>query len=177
MLTLPEARSLALEHLRAMDQAAHGPQQSVILDSATEGFEFGWVFCYQNREYVVTGNVGSAYAGNAPLLVDRFTGKLHVTGTGRPLDYYLSNYRLTGDPHREPVWHVAFGSPAPSANIPEAIRVFRDRMALPLMEAKRTVDALLAGEHRLFNIGSHSQAEEVRHCFASAGFPSELVPK
>ncbi|QIF03529.1 YrhB domain-containing protein [Roseimicrobium sp. ORNL1] len=177
MLTFQEARILALAHLREMDRSARSTNESVIIDSATASFDFGWVFCYQNREYLETGRVGSAYAGNAPLLVDRHTGQLHETGTHSRLEYFVSNYQLTGDPHREPVWHLSFTLHAPSPDIPAAVRLFRDRMAISLAEAKRTVDALLTGESRSFGIGTREQAEEVRVCFAHVGFPSELVPK
>ncbi|MCB1607883.1 MAG: hypothetical protein KDI71_12990 [Xanthomonadales bacterium] len=63
--------------------------------------EFGWVFFYDTAEYVASGNVLHALAGNAPIIINRHTGELVRTGTGREIDYYVENYRKTGDPFRE----------------------------------------------------------------------------
>jgi hypothetical protein len=45
---------------------------------------YGWVFCYSSRD-------GEDLAGNAPVIVGR-NGELHLTGTARPLEYYLAAY-------------------------------------------------------------------------------------
>ena len=46
---------------------------------------YGWVFFYS-----ATGD--EPVAGNAPIIVNRFTGAIHVTGTARPLEDYLAEY-------------------------------------------------------------------------------------
>jgi len=56
---------------------------------------YGWVFFYNNREFIETGNPRKRYAGNAPIIVDRFDGELRVTGTGGPLEGYLAEYEAT----------------------------------------------------------------------------------
>lgn len=71
----------------------------VILDDLTIEGGFGWVFFWQSRTYVETGNEGDMLAGNAPLLVAREDGRLHVTGTAEPVEHYIANFRRCGDPH------------------------------------------------------------------------------
>jgi hypothetical protein len=61
---------------------------------------YGWVFFYNSREYVETGNPRMRYAGNAPIIVDRIDGELRVTGTALPLDDYLREYEATLPPAR-----------------------------------------------------------------------------
>lgn len=55
-------------------------------------FPDGWFFCYQSMEYLDTGNLSAQLAGNAPFLVDRHSGELHVLGTAKPLAEYLHDY-------------------------------------------------------------------------------------
>ncbi len=55
--------------------------------------EFGWVYFYDGSRHVQTGNVRDAVAGNAPLIVDRSDGKLYITGTAHPIEFYLQEFR------------------------------------------------------------------------------------
>ena len=52
---------------------------------------YGWVFFYQSKAYLA-GDESAVLAGNAPLLVDRDTGKLVVTGTAHRIEVYLQAY-------------------------------------------------------------------------------------
>lgn len=55
--------------------------------------EFGWLYFYDGSTHAKTGKIADAVVGNAPLIVDRFDGKLYVTGTTHPLEHYLQEYR------------------------------------------------------------------------------------
>lgn len=55
--------------------------------------EFGWVFFYDGSNHVQTGNLSDALVGNAPLIVDKADGKLYITGTARPIEHYLDEFR------------------------------------------------------------------------------------
>jgi len=55
--------------------------------------DFGWVYFYDGSLHVQTGNVLDAIAGNAPLIVDRSDGKLYITGTAQPVEFYLQEFR------------------------------------------------------------------------------------
>ncbi|MFP0197881.1 YrhB domain-containing protein [Pseudomonas sp. PHC1] len=58
----------------------------------SEEFLDGWMFCFDSKEYVETGEFSAQLAGNGPLLVDRDTGELHSFGTARPPKEYLEEY-------------------------------------------------------------------------------------
>jgi hypothetical protein len=64
----------------------------------------GWVFFYDSIAHHRTGEFRNAIVGNAPLLVDRTDGSLHVTGTARPIEEYIERYR-TRDPNDDRSWH------------------------------------------------------------------------
>jgi hypothetical protein len=70
-----------------------------ILKDQIEEHEFGWVFHYNTTEYIETGNVLDGLVGNAPLIVDRYTGQIVETGTAQETGYYVNNYIRNGDPH------------------------------------------------------------------------------
>lgn len=64
-----------------------------LLEEETMHLDFGWVFFYQLREYLQSGNLSHALAGNAPIIVDRQTGQISVTGTAYSIEYYIEEYK------------------------------------------------------------------------------------
>ncbi len=61
-----------------------------IIDSETREESFGWVFFYRRAE------APHGLFGNAPIIVDRQSGRPTVTGTSYPIDWYLHAYRELG---------------------------------------------------------------------------------
>ena len=79
MLTAAQAKGLAQAQLSAFSEGSEF--EVVIIDSATIEREFGWVFFYDSRQYLETGEFMHRLAGNAPLIVNRLTGEIVATGT------------------------------------------------------------------------------------------------
>jgi hypothetical protein len=98
--TREEARVLVERYLERHDSSSD--HETVILDRATIERSWGWVFFYQSRAYVESGDVSHALAGNAPLIVERDSGRVLVTGTGEPIESYLHKFEVTGDPYGKP---------------------------------------------------------------------------
>ncbi len=71
----------------------------VLQPEKTMETDVGWVFFYNSRQFVETGDEKHALIGNAPLLIDGRTGSLHLLGTERPVEAYLDDYRRSGDPY------------------------------------------------------------------------------
>jgi hypothetical protein len=86
------ARRIAAEYIGEGSLRPDGVTP-VILDDKTIERDFGWVFFYQSREHIETGDFGSILLGNAPVIVDRDDGSLHVTGTAQPIESYLAKYK------------------------------------------------------------------------------------
>jgi hypothetical protein len=59
---------------------------------------YGWIFFYQSKEYLDGGDELTMFVGNAPIIVDRNTSELRVTGTAMPLEHYLEEYEKTLPP-------------------------------------------------------------------------------
>jgi len=66
-----------------------------VIESSTMERPFGWVFFYNTREYLQTGNASAALAGNSPYIVNRFTGALVPVGSAHPVEFYLAAYEAS----------------------------------------------------------------------------------
>jgi hypothetical protein len=56
-------------------------------------YDFGWVFTYNSKQTVETESMTHSLIGNAPLIVDRNNGLIYLTGTHRPIDFFIEQYR------------------------------------------------------------------------------------
>jgi immunity protein 35 of polymorphic toxin system len=63
-----------------------------ILNEHTIEADFGWVFFWQSQRFLETGSFSGQLSGNAPLIVDRRDGALHVTGTAHPTEHDIQQY-------------------------------------------------------------------------------------
>lgn len=86
------AREIAAATIREVDGILR------IQDQSTLRLSFGWIFLYQSAQYMDSGDYSTMISGNAPLLVDRFTGALWITGTAERPDAYAQNYLASGNP-------------------------------------------------------------------------------
>jgi len=89
-MTKREARQIAHDYVKAMEGCAGF--ELVLLDEHTMERDFGWVFFYDSKRHHETGDVSDAIAGNAPIVVTRVDGAVHVTGTAHPVEYYLKKF-------------------------------------------------------------------------------------
>ena len=55
--------------------------------------DFGWVFLYQGRTYVESGDLTGVIIGNTPIIIDKADGSIHSTGTAYPVKHYIDEYR------------------------------------------------------------------------------------
>jgi hypothetical protein len=95
MIDHDSARALVLRQLSAMP-AAFMDDDWVILDHHTIERSWGWVFCYDSRKYLETGDDRFLVAGNAPFIVRRIDGAVFITGTARPLEDYIEDFEKGG---------------------------------------------------------------------------------
>jgi hypothetical protein len=60
-----------------------------LLDNRTIERSFAWIFFYNSERYLETQDFRDSLAGNAPIVVLKSNGRIHVTGTAHPLEHYL----------------------------------------------------------------------------------------
>ena len=68
------------------------PIDCIILNDQTIEKEWGWVFFYQSEKYIESKDFRDMLAGNAPIIVDKSSGKLSYTGTAREIEFYINEY-------------------------------------------------------------------------------------
>lgn len=90
-MDIEEAQSLVQAELDN-NTDPNDDDQCVVLEEETIEKEWGWVFFYQSKKYIETGDIGEMLAGNAPYIVNKKNGQLHVTGTAEDIEYYISEF-------------------------------------------------------------------------------------
>jgi Immunity protein 35 len=86
-MSLDKAKVLAEEAVAALGSAS-GDDFVLIYDKAIEVNE-GWVFFYNTREFIETGNFTSRLAGNGPVFVNR-NGVVRYLPSAAPWDIAIS---------------------------------------------------------------------------------------
>ena len=92
-ITKNESLELVHEYLRSKELEVG--TELVVQEEKTIEKAFGWVYFYNSKEFVDSKDTRHLLAGNAPLIVDRFSGKLQETGTAHPIDFYIEEYERT----------------------------------------------------------------------------------
>jgi len=90
MLLFSEAVRIVKEKLIELSSDEF-PLELILEDTIED--DFGWVFFYNSKEYLDTGNILFMLAGNAPIIVDKFDGSVHETGTAEPIEVYIEQYK------------------------------------------------------------------------------------
>jgi hypothetical protein len=90
MISADEAREIASQYVLRQERRS-GITLKLVHEQTIEK-PFGWVFFYDSKAFLETGNFESTILGNAPIIVNRRTGELHVTGTAKPIEEYIADY-------------------------------------------------------------------------------------
>ncbi len=67
----------------------------LILEGETIEREWGWVFFYQSKKYIETGDDKEMLIGNAPYIINRTTGIITPTGTAHAIEDYIQEYEAS----------------------------------------------------------------------------------
>ena len=76
----------------ALSENRGRPAHHLVIARVLE-YEFGWVYFYNSREFVETGDFQHSLVGNAPIIFCRDDGKLYSTGTARTMEHYVEEFR------------------------------------------------------------------------------------
>jgi hypothetical protein len=90
-MELDTARHRALDHLTSTFPGFE--RDFVIVEHATMDAGWCWVFFWNSRRFLETGALEDGIAGNAPIAVEKDSGRVHVTGTAMPVEVYLEQLR------------------------------------------------------------------------------------
>lgn len=66
----------------------------VIVDEDTIEKDYGWIFFYNSREFLETGEFSARVAGNGPIVIEKADGRITQLGTARPSEEYIREFEL-----------------------------------------------------------------------------------
>jgi hypothetical protein len=90
MITKKQAEEAVATTLRSRCQT---PDDSfVIVENLTIEKPFGWVFFYDSKKYLETGNINDAIAGNGPIFVNKHTGRIEFCGSYKSVQEFVFEY-------------------------------------------------------------------------------------
>lgn len=90
MLNRETAKLLVTEYINTYNYKPDNPL--IVMDEHTITKEYGWVFFYNSRKFLETGDLNEALGGNAPIIVDKEDGALYVTGTAEATEVYIKRF-------------------------------------------------------------------------------------
>jgi hypothetical protein len=90
-LNKEQAREIALKEI--MKRWHIEDDEPAIVDEQTLEEDFGWVFFYDSKLFLETQFFSYCIAGNSPIIVNKYDGSTLATGTARPAEYYIEEYR------------------------------------------------------------------------------------
>ncbi|MBE9213684.1 hypothetical protein IQ247_13585 [Plectonema cf. radiosum LEGE 06105] len=65
----------------------------IIEDEGIIETDFGWVFPYDSKKFLESGELIYASVGNAPIIFDNRDESIHITGTAHDVDYYINQHQ------------------------------------------------------------------------------------
>jgi hypothetical protein len=98
MITYEQAKKIAFNELKKMEESSlnninEEPLRLHLFEEFTIEEDFGWVFFYDTKELVETGDISHAMGGNAPFIVTRKEGTVHYTGTAKDTKFYIEEFK------------------------------------------------------------------------------------
>jgi hypothetical protein len=94
-MVLDQAAALKLATAKLKEKST--PEDDwVVVNEDTIEKPFGWIFFYNTREFIATGNVIHSLAGNGPVVVERDSGAVKFFGSADPLSVIIDAYQQPG---------------------------------------------------------------------------------
>jgi hypothetical protein len=143
-----------------------------IVDATVSEFREGWIFNYQSAEFLETGDISKALAGNIAMFVTRADGEIFLLSQHRLLIESMAAYRACGDPNATFVPEVELLGWKEGANAVAAIEGIRRHCPVGLAEAKSIIERCLGGERCVLKTPDVERAKSMVTMLDSAGFAS-----
>lgn len=89
MLTNEEALELVSQELQKMSSLE---DPFIVNEARTMKRPFGWVFFYNSKRFLKTGEVRYRLAGNGPVIVNKATHEILLCGSDKPVDELIHEY-------------------------------------------------------------------------------------
>jgi ribosomal protein L7/L12 len=143
-----------------------------LIENSTLEYPHCFVFFYQSKKYVETGDPRAMLVGHGPVLVSRKNGRVFETGSVYPAEQYVEALEACGDPYGEQTDNVKITGWHEGANKVEAIKLVNSKSGVGLAQAKSIVDCVLENKESVFSAGTAKDAEKAVDLLKKLGFKS-----
>lgn len=163
-----------------MDQAREIFERNVLalnsdialLEGATREYPRCFVFIYQSKKFVETGDSAEMLVGHGPVLVSREDGRVFETGSAFSVCHYVKAFEACGNPFGKPTEKVKIVAWHPEANKVRATQLVKEKSEMGLSQAKAVIDNALSNEESFFTARTVEYAEQVVVALKENGFDS-----
>lgn len=121
-----------------------------ILEGKTREYPSCFVFFYQSKKFIETGNFADLLVGQGPVLISREGGKVFETGSAFSLSHYVDTFEACGDPFGKPTEKVKIVGWHPGANKVRATQLVKEKSGMGLQQSKAVIDKALEGGEPVF---------------------------
>ena len=153
---------------------ADNPDCALLADSTLER-ESCFVFFYQSKQYIQSGNFRDMVVGQGPVIVCKETGRLFQTGSVHETEHYVNAFEACGDPFGELTSRILISSWSEGANVVKAIKCIRAATGEGLAHSKYLIDQVLDGEGVVVELSALDKVKITVACLAEHGFGSEQL--
>ena len=143
MLTFTEAREQALATVRTRPADLPLGDELVLIEDDTIERDWGWVFFFTSRLWRDTGDPRYENHGEGPLIVNRYDGSVHTTGTSHPSEYYVTRYETEFARNRQGWLLVLMDLDPRTPEILQALHQVLDLLPEDVAELNRRLPAVV----------------------------------
>lgn len=146
-----------------------------LLDDLTTEYENCFVFYYQSKKFVETGNDNYFLVGQGPVIVSKSTYDVFETCSAHSTEHYINVFNECGHPMAEITNKVQILGWNDGANKVQATKSIKAATGLGLKEAKYHIDSILMNESTIFEAKSIEDAEKIVVQLLEFGFVSKQI--
>jgi Immunity protein 35 len=92
MIDKETAEKLATEFINSSSIDEEINNDLIIVDKATIEKPYGWIFSYDSRKFLETGDFTYSILGNGPIVVDKETMEVRELGGGPYVERFIAEY-------------------------------------------------------------------------------------
>jgi len=153
---------------------ADNPDCALLAESTLER-ESCFVFFYQSKQYIETGNFKDMVVGHGPVIICKETGKVFHLGSAHTTEHYVNAFEACGDPFGELTASILISSCSEGANAVKAIKCLSPTTGKGLAHSKHVIDQVLGGEGIVVELPALEKVKSTITCLSEYGFYSEQL--
>ncbi len=90
MINYEQALKMALAKLSELSNSSG--KEIILINDQTLTTEYGWIFFYNSKAYLETGNWKKSILGHAPFIINKDNSEITFLGTAHSVEHYIKEY-------------------------------------------------------------------------------------